>query len=59
MFMEESPDNAWRYLSRKLETRNQKLETGNCELRTENQTYCRSPIQRSDTTSELPGFWGS
>jgi hypothetical protein len=50
--MEESPDNAWRYLSRKLETRN-------WELRTENQAYCRSPIQRSDTTSELPGFWGS
>jgi hypothetical protein len=52
--MEESPDNAWRYLSRKLETRNQKLETG-----AGNQAYCRSPIHRSDTTSELPGFWGS
>jgi hypothetical protein len=38
----------------KLETRNQKLETGDWEP-----SYCRSPIQRSDTTSELPGFWGS
>jgi hypothetical protein len=28
-------------------------------LPTSDQLYCLNPIQRSETTMEFPGFWGS